>query len=191
MPQCFWLLLALAGSPASAAPTETVPCVSAPDTLRVLHAAVDTPQVIPVEYSEWYGRRVAVHRAASYTMVPLFAAQYAAGRRLYDNPALDANDWARRAHKPLAYAVGGLFTLNTVTGVWNLWEARKDPEGRGRRTTHALLMLAADAGFAATGMLGSRAAHQGGSRTVHRNVALGSMATAVVGYLVMLPQLRE
>ena len=191
MPSCLWLLLAFAGSPAPAAPAETVPCVSAPDTLRVLHTAVDTPRILPVEYSEWYGRRVAIHRAASYTMVPLFAAQYAAGRRLYDNAALDHDDWARRAHKPLAYAVGGLFTLNTVTGVWNLWEARDDPEGRGRRTAHALLMLVADAGFAATGVLGSRAADQGGSRAVHRNVALGSMATAVVGYLVMLPQLRE
>ncbi|HEV2736509.1 MAG TPA: hypothetical protein VGV85_16805 [Longimicrobiaceae bacterium] len=87
--------------------------------------------------------------------------------------------------------MGGLFTLNTVTGVWNLWEGRREPEGRGRRTAHALLMLAADAGFTATGVLGDRAANGGGSRTVHRNVALGSMATAVAGYLVMLPQLRD
>ncbi|HYW09105.1 MAG TPA: hypothetical protein VE913_19250 [Longimicrobium sp.] len=154
-------------------------------------APADTIPVVVVDYGEWYGRRLAVHRTASYTMVPLFVAQYAAGRRLYGNPALEADDWARRAHKPLAYGVAGLFTVNTVTGVWNLWEGRKEREGRGRRTAHVLLMLAADAGFTATGVLGSRAAGEGGSRTVHRNVAVGSMAVALAGYLIMLPQLRE
>jgi len=40
--------------------------------------------------------------------------------------------------------------LNSVTGVWNLWESRHQPAGRTRRTLHGLLMLAADAGFGAT-----------------------------------------
>lgn len=123
-------------------------------------------------------------------MLPLFAARYAAGRRLYGNPALRADDWARRAHRPLAYAVGGLFAVNTVPGVRNLGEGRKDPEGRGPRTAHALLMLVADAGFAATGVVGDRAASEGESRSVHRAVALGSITTAVAGYLLTLPQLR-
>jgi hypothetical protein len=52
-------------------------------------------------------------------------------------------------------------------------------------------MLAGDAGFATTGYLGNRAARHGGDRELHRNVALGSMAVAVTGYLVMLPQLWE
>lgn len=188
MTACIALVLALAGS---APPAPSASC-AAVDTLRItpLTTAADTiPEVMAVEIGEWYGRRLAIHRAASYTMLPLFAAQFAAGQRMYGNPALPADDWARRAHRPLAYAVGGLFTVNTVTGVWNLWEGRKEPEGRGRRTAHALLMLAADAGFTATGVLGNRAANQGGSRTVHRNVALGSMATAVAGYLLMVPQL--
>lgn len=193
MTSCMWLLLAVAGLPAPA-PEASVPaaeCTVVADTLRLQGAEwADTiPRPIPVEYSEWYGRRLAVHRVASYAMLPLFAAQFTAGQRIYGNPALGRNDWARRAHRPLAYAVGGLFTLNTVTGVWNLWEGRKDPEGRRRRTAHALLMLAADAGFTATGILGDRAAGGGGSRAVHRNIAVGSMATAVIGYLTMLPQL--
>lgn len=188
MDPCAWLVVALfTAAPSNAPPPE--PAAVFADTVCPAPPADTIPRV--VEYSEWYGRRLAVHRAASYTMVPLFVAQFTAGRRLYGNPGLPADDWARRAHRPLAYAVGGLFTLNTVTGVWNLWEARRDPEGRGRRTAHALLMLAADAGFAATGVLGERAATQGGSRTVHRNVAVGSMATALAGYAVMLPQLRE
>ncbi len=193
MTPCIWLVLALASGPSTQPPASASgACAAAADTVRVVSAASDTiPPVAAVEYSEWYGRRLAIHRAASYTMIPLFAAQYAAGRRLYGDPALEADDWARRAHRPLAYAVGGLFTLNTVTGVWNLWEGRREPEGRGRRTAHALLMLVADAGFTATGVLGDRAAGQGGSRTVHRNVVLGSMVTAVAGYLVMLPQLRD
>ena len=39
--------------------------------------------------------------------------------------------------------------MNTVTGVWNLIEARHDPQyGRGHRWgSRGLLMLAADAGF--------------------------------------------
>ena len=187
---CIWLVVALASGVASTAPA---PCPAGLDTVptAAIVAIADTvPQAAPVEYGEWYGRRLAVHRTASYAMVPLFAAQYAAGRRLYGNPALEGDDWARRAHKPLAYGVAALFTVNTVTGVWNLWEGRREREGRGRRTAHVLLMLAADAGFTATGVLGSRAAGEGGSRTVHRNVAVGAMAVALAGYLVMLPQLR-
>lgn len=188
MGPCAWLVLAFITALPAERPVPQPIAVLA-DTTCPAPPADTIPRV--VEYSEWYGRRLAVHRAASYTMVPLFVAQYTAGRRLYGNPGLPADDWARRAHRPLAYAVAGLFTLNTVTGVWNLWEARRDPEERGRRTAHALLMLAADAGFTATGVLGERAATQGGSRTVHRNVALGSMATALAGYAVMLPQLRD
>lgn len=187
---CMWLVLTLA----SAAAPAPVPCAAAGDTIPTLvgTGAPDTvPQLIAVDYSEWYGRRLAVHRTASYAMVPLFVAQYAAGRRLYGNSPVEADDWARKAHEPLAYGVAALFTVNTVTGVWNLWEGRREPEGRRRRTTHAVLMLAADAGFTATGVLGSRAAAGEGSRTIHRNMALGSMTVALAGYLVMLPQLWE
>ncbi|HEV2147059.1 MAG TPA: hypothetical protein VGR37_06635 [Longimicrobiaceae bacterium] len=185
MAPCAWLVVALA----TALPSEAPDAGAVPADMVCSVPAADTiPPPAVVEYSDWYGRRLAIHRAASYTMLPLFAAQYTAGQRMYGNPALPGDDWARRAHRPLAYAVAGLFTLNTATGVWNLWEGRKEPEGRGRRTLHAVLMLAADAGFTATGVLGDRAANQGGSRTMHRNVALGSMATAIAGYLVMLPQ---
>lgn len=192
MVPCLWLVLALVGpvvgTPAAGVGS-TEAAVCPPSTSAVALEAADTLPSPAVEYGDWYARRLAIHRVASYTMVPLFAAQYAAGSRLYADPGLAADHWARRAHRPLAVGVGTLFLVNTVTGGWNLWEARKDPEERRRRTAHALLMLAADAGFAATGVLGSRAATEGEGRALHRGVALGSMATALAGYAVMLPQL--
>ena len=147
-----------------------------------------------VEYSEGYGRRLAVHRYASYTMVPLFAAQYVLGSRLLDqkndlfagrrNEPIDGG--LRTAHNVTAAGVGVLFAVNTVTGVWNFREARRDPNGRGRRTAHALLMLAADGGFATTGLLGSRASDNTPRQArQHRNVALGSMAVAAAGASIM------
>lgn len=147
-----------------------------------------------VEYSEAYGRRLAVHRYASYTMVPLFAAQYVLGRRLLDQKndlfagrrTEPIDGGVRTAHRVAAAGVGVLFAVNTVTGLWNLREARGDPNGRGRRTAHALLMLAADGGFAATGLLGSRASDNTPRQArQHRNVALGSMAVAAAGASIM------
>jgi hypothetical protein len=81
-----------------------------------------------------------------------------------------------------------------VTGVWNLWEARKDPNGRKRRVLHGILMLAADAGFAATAAVapGDDEEERGArysfadARSRHRTVALTSIGIGTVGYLVML-----
>ena len=98
-----------------------------------------------------------------------------------------APEWARQSHGPLAAGVAGLFAVNTVTGGWNLWEGRRDPEGRTRRTVHGALMLLADAGFAATGMLAEDAEESSGRRDLHRTVALSSMAVSLLSYAVMLP----
>ena len=40
-----------------------------------------------------------------------------------------ASDGTRSAHKVVAGGLGALFAVNTVTGVWNLIEARHDPAG--------------------------------------------------------------
>ncbi|HEV2736508.1 MAG TPA: hypothetical protein VGV85_16800 [Longimicrobiaceae bacterium] len=83
MTPCILIVLALASGPRPAPPASE-PCTVAADTLRAAPpaAAADTiPRAAVVEYGEWYGRRLAIHRTASYTMVPLFVAQYAAGRR--------------------------------------------------------------------------------------------------------------
>jgi hypothetical protein len=158
-----------------------------PPALAAPLAAADTMRgPPPIEYSDAYFTRLTIHKWGSYLMLPLFAAQYAAGEKLLDQGDA-APGWARDAHGPLAAGVATLFTVNTVTGVWNLWEGRRDPEGRGRRMLHSLLMIAADAGFVATGMLAEDAEESAGKRDLHRNIALGSMATAVLGWSIMLP----
>jgi hypothetical protein len=143
-----------------------------------------------IEYSDWYERRLTIHKWASYTTLPLFAFQYFAGRELYEKSS-DAPSWAKTGHGIAATGVAALFTVNTVTGVWNMWDARKDPEGRKWRTAHAVLMLAADAGFTATGLLAEKAESSPDDRRLHRTVALSSVAVATASYLMMLPPLRR
>jgi hypothetical protein len=144
-----------------------------------------------VEHSDGYYTRLKIHQLASYLTVPLFAAQYLSGRALWNNP--DSHGLARDAHGPLAAAVAGLFAVNTVTGVWNLVESRKDPNGRTRRWVHSLLMIAADAGFVAVGATApdDDFRENGGSgrssgANTHRNLAIGSMGVALSSYLMML-----
>lgn len=142
-----------------------------------------------VDYSDWYYRRLTLHRWASWTILPLFAAQYLAGTELAKGEERAA-DWAEDAHPALALGVGALFGVNTITGVWNLWDARHDPEGRGRRTTHAVLMLLADAGFVATAILADEAEDDGSGVGAHRTMAIASMATATVSWAIMLDLFR-
>lgn len=151
------------------------PAVASPDTTR--------PRAI--EYSNAYGVRLTIHRYASYTMLPLFVAQYIAGRDLLNNNT-QASSFARNWHRPLATAVGGLFLINTVTGVWNLVESRHDPAGRTRRIIHSLLMLTADAGFTATGIVASGAHDSASRRSLHQTLAISSMGVALAGDLLMI-----
>ena len=147
---------------------------------------VDTPVTRPraIEYSDWYNRRLTLHRMASYTMLPLFAAEYALGENLLNdrNPA----PWMRTSHEFVAGGLGALFVMNTVTGVWNLWDSRHDRSGRTRRIIHSAVMLASDAGFTWAGVLGSRARDHFADRRPHRNVAIGSIAIASLGTAMMV-----
>ncbi len=143
-----------------------------------------------VQYSDWYARRLALHRVMSYALLPLLAAQYYTGTQLMAKGA-DAPLWVIRTHAPLATAAAVLFGANTVTGVWNLWDARQDSNGRFARTAHGLLMLAADAGFLAAGSMGHPAVQNGPIRSLHRTIALSSMGVALVSYAIMLPPFRR
>lgn len=174
--------------------TDTVP--PAPPVTDVVGshpvgAPSERGSVQPVELSDWYYRRNTIHHVASYTMIPLFTAQYVSGRRVYEDLA-NAPLWATRTHQVAATGVAVLFLVNTVTGVWNLWEGRAVKENRARRLAHSALMLAADAGFAYTGLLAERAeADDGGNaRRLHRTVALTSVGVSAAGYLVMLVRNR-
>ena len=155
--------------------------------------ATAAPRPIAFEYSDGYYKRLKIHKYASYATLPLFAAQFAVGQKLYDG---DGSDGLRSAHSALAVGTGALFGVNTVTGVWNLLEARKDPHKSTKRTVHSILMLAADAGFVATGLMAPESEHGnefgfeqesgGTSRSTHRAIALTSMGIATVAYLIML-----
>lgn len=151
--------------------------LSAPDTVK--------PRRRAVRLSEAYTTRLRIHKVASYTMLPLFAVQYAAGDQLFKKGSA-APDWAQNSHGLLAGGIAGLFALNTITGGLNWWETRRQEEGRAWRTTHAALMLLADAGFTATGLLAEDAEDSGGDRRLHRTVALTSIGVATVSYVMML-----
>jgi len=150
-------------------------------------AAADTGRPRAVDYSDAYGTRLAIHRVASYTELPLFAAEYVLGQKLLNQERTSSrpSSGLRSAHKVVAAGLGALFAVNTVTGVWNLVEARHDPSGRTRRTVHAVGMLLADAGFLYTASLaqGARETDAGANR--HRNAAIASISVASLSTLMM------
>jgi hypothetical protein len=147
---------------------------------------------VAVEYSEGYQTRLKIHKYASFATLPLFVAQFAVGQKLYDG---NGSDGTRTAHGILAGGTAVLFGVNTVTGVWNLSEGRKDPNHRTKRMVHGILMAVADAGFVVTGLTAPESEHEGelfayesggNDRSTHRAVALTSMGIATVAYLMML-----
>jgi len=141
-----------------------------------------------IEHSDFYYTRLEIHKIASLATAPLFVTEYFLGQKLIGDPT--ASSSTRSAHQLVALGIGGLFAVNTVTGVWNLWDSRKDPAGRARRYLHAALMIAADAGFVATAAAapGGRRFRTTGSTaaTTHRALAIGSMSTALASYVMML-----
>ena len=139
-----------------------------------------------VEVSEWYERRLRIHRYGAYATIPLFVFQAAAGNELYQKGS-GADSWAKNGHQIGAASLATVFGVNTVTGLWNLWDSRTVPQGRTRRTIHTLLMLASDAGFAYAGIKLSEDAEQSAeARRKHRNTAYASMGVAVTGAGMML-----
>ncbi|MBL8981374.1 MAG: hypothetical protein JNL26_04280 [Gemmatimonadetes bacterium] len=192
--------LGIAGSDTIRAAADTVRPDSAAavamETARLPLPAA-TPAAIPrapqpprrraVEYSEWYGRRLTMHRWGSYAMVPLFATEYWLGNKLLNDETVSSG--TRDTHAAVASTIGVLFAANTVTGLWNLWDARRDPNGRGKRLVHSALLLAADAGFLYTASLaddddgdeGERGGTRGNRATDHRNAALVSIGLSTVG----------
>jgi hypothetical protein len=148
---------------------------------------VDTPRVRrrprAIEYSDAYNTRLTIHRYGSYTMLPLFAGEWYLGDRLLNG--VNPPSWMKPAHARVAGALGVLFTVNTITGAWNLWDSRDDPSGRTRRYLHTGLMLASDAGFAWAGALGGSAKHNFDTARRHRDIAIGSIGLSTVGTALM------
>ena len=144
------------------------------------------PRPRAIEYSDAYYTRLRIHHLASFTELPLFAAEYVLGQRLLNEERTGfPSQGLKTAHTAVALGLGALFTLNTVTGGWNLWESRKDPAGRTLRFLHSAAMLGADAGFAWAGASGGGAKHTLSGANQHRTIAISSIALATVGTAMM------
>src|SRR5262252_4660095 len=163
---------------------DTVPRALLPiDTPTV---SLDTPitrRPKAIQYSDWYARRLLVHRIGSYTMLPLFAAEWSLGQNLLQDQ--NPPSWMRGTHQGVAVAIGALFTVNTVTGAWNLWDSRHDPAGRTRRYLHTAAMLASDAGFIWAGAVGGDANRSRANADHHRAIALTAIGVSTVGTVMM------
>ncbi len=187
------LVLQIAAATLLAAPVDSSTAVASGPRVAAARVAAaieadTTPRRRPraVEVSDAYAMRLRIHKYASYATIPLFAAQTIAGNQMYQSGGDDPS-WAKSTHSLGAAGLGALFTVNTVTGVWNLWESRGVSEGRTVRLVHSALMLASDAGFAYAGIkLGPDASHSLAKRQEHRRWAFASMGTALAGYATML-----
>lgn len=142
-------------------------------------------------YSDGYRTRLKIHRLASWAMLPLFGAEAVIGQKMFNDPS-KALGSLRTSHRVIAYAIGGLFGVDTVTGVWNLLESRKDPNAGMRRVIHGVLMLVADGGFLATALTRPKThtaadiAIYDAKKNQHMALAYASVSVATVGYLIML-----
>lgn len=149
------------------------------------------PRRKAIEYSDAYATRLEIHKIGSYTMLPLFATEYYLGERLIEGKASGTE---KSVHVGVAAGIGALFAVNTVTGVWNLWDSRKDPNDKTRRILHSALMLASDAGFALAAASaegedegeGERERGGGGDdNNTHKTIALTSIGISTVGTVMM------
>lgn len=166
----------------------------APLSTAGLDVAGDTTKprkkAVAIEYSDWYEKRLTIHRYASWAMLPLFVGQYVTGSTLIQK-GTDSPQWVKTTHPILATGVAALFATNTVTGAWNWWEGRADPAARGWRTTHSVLMLLADAGFTYVGTISGQAKQNGDVRNRHKSAAIISGSLALGSWVMMLKPFRQ
>jgi hypothetical protein len=128
-----------------------------------------------------------IHKYASYATLPLFATELALGQSLYNNPDTGGR---KSAHAIVGTGIVSLFALNGLTGVWNLWEGRHDPDGRKVRIIHSVLMLGASGGLVAAYATGPHIRNgvitNPDDKSLHRNIAIASISVGTAGYLLML-----
>jgi len=144
---------------------------------------------VAVEYSDAHELRAKIHRYASWATLPLMAAEFALGEKLY-NDTDSESDSLRGVHGAVGAGLIGLFGVNSVTGVWNLLESNQAP-GHTKRLAHGLMMLAAEGGFVAAaasapGHSRNPLAAINTDRATHRDIALVSFGVGTAGYLLML-----
>jgi hypothetical protein len=143
-----------------------------------------------IEHSQAYRTRAHIHKIASFATLPLFGAEVALGQSIYNTATVSGGK--RSAHIAVGTAIIGLFAANTITGAWNMFgEDRQEPKGRSLRLVHALLMMAADAGFVATAVTGPHSNRREAltiptGEATHRAIVFSSIGIGTTGYLVML-----
>ena len=137
-----------------------------------------------IEYSDAYATRLEIHKIGSYLMLPMFGTEYYLGERLIQGKASGSE---RSLHAGVALGIGALFTINTVTGGWNLWDSGKDPSDRTKRIVHSVLMTAADAGFALAAASAGDDDDEGGGddANTHKAIALTSIGISTAGTIMM------
>jgi hypothetical protein len=164
-------------------------CSACPDGLRLGFQPDTVTQGRPhaIHYSDAYATRLKIHAIGSYVALPLYAAEYVLGQKLLteeqNNPFTRSS--LRGPHKLVATALGAVFTVNTVTGVWNLLESRKDPAGRTRRWVHSIAMMVADGGMVASAMSAGAARRTNAGANQHKVIGISSMGLAVAASAMM------
>jgi len=181
-------VLCLWGSVAGGQNTLTTPAAQRAGISAESDSVKPRPRPHAIEYSDAYATRLEIHKIGSYLMLPMFATEYYLGERLIQGKASHTE---RSVHAGVALGIGGLFTVNTVTGAWNLWDSRKDPSGRTKRIVHSVLMTAADAGFALAAASAGDDDDEGGrgeggdDANTHKAIALTSIGISTVGTVLM------
>jgi len=188
-------MLAVFASPALAQdqiPSLAEQASAAAAQLRPAQEQGSAPPAAVIEYSDAYRMRAKVHKIASFATLPLFAAEGVVGQKLY-NARINFEDTStlKNTHLALAAGIGGLFGVNSVTGLWNLVESRHDSNHRTIKWVHGLLMLGADGGFLATAATGPGrerffSTDDTNGPSTHRAIAFTSIGAATAGYLIML-----
>ncbi|MES2305792.1 MAG: hypothetical protein V4558_09795 [Gemmatimonadota bacterium] len=147
----------------------------------------DTTRRKAIEYSSLYHTSLTVHKIGSYLELPVFIAEYFVGQKLLKDEQTLGNQRSslKGPHSAIAAGLGVLFTVNTVTGVYNLVASRKEPTGKTRRWVHSIAMLVADAGFLATAASAESARESDGGANTHRALAVGSMSLSVASTVMM------
>ena len=132
-----------------------------------------------IEYSDAYHTRLKIHQIGAYLMFPLFIGEYVLGQKLLTSTNRSGS--LKTAHSAVAAGVGIVFVSNTVTGAWNFWDSRKDPNGRLRRDIHSAIMLASDIGFLWTAASAGGAKRSLQQARHHRAIAIGSISLSALG----------
>jgi hypothetical protein len=174
---------------ASATPIADFIAREAPVLALDSQSGLQSQRPVAIEYSDAHEMRAKIHKYASWATMPLLAAEFALGQKLY-NDTNSQTDSLRGLHGAVGAGLIGLFAVNSVTGLWNLLESNQAP-GHTKRLVHGIMMLAAEGGFVAAaasapGHSRNPLAPIDTNKATHRDIAVVSIGVGTAGYLLML-----